>query len=134
MPASKTVEKPSDKTIDKKNRNKNKTDAKKHKKAGLVFPVGRLNRMIRTRRLSPQVSPSAGVFMAAVLEYLCTEVCDLAGNAAHEKKMKTIMPRHLQLSLVNDEDLNKLVAQTTIASGGVIPHLHPFLWAKKGKK
>ena len=37
----------------------------------------------------------AGVFAAAVLEYLVTEVIDLAGNACIENKKKTIVPRHI---------------------------------------
>ena len=33
----------------------------------------------------------------------------------------------------NDEELNKLTANTTIASGGVIPSIHPFLIPNKRK-
>ena len=67
------------------------------------------------------------------MEYLTSEICELAGNAAHENRKKTIQPRHLQLAIKNDEELNKLVAETTISSGGVIPNVHPFLFAKQGK-
>ena len=53
--------------------------------------------------------------MAAVLEYLCCEILELAGNAAQEANRKTITPRHLQLSLGNDEELNKLMCDVTIS-------------------
>ena len=72
--------------------------------------------------------------MAAVLEYLTCEILELAGNAAQEAKKKTIIPRHLQLALGNDDELNKLMCDTTISKGGVVPNVHAELWPKKGKK
>ena len=104
------------------------------RRAGLVFPVGRLNRMIKQGRYADRVSIGAGVYAAAVLEYLTQEICELAGNAAHEGKKKTITPRHLMLSVKNDEELNKLIARTTIATGGLLPNVHSFLFGKFGKK
>ena len=102
-------------------------------KAGLAFPVGRCARMFRQGRYAQQVGIGAGAFAAAVLEYLACEILELAGNAAEEAKKKTIAPRHLQLALRNDEELAKLMATTTIASGGSIPNVQAFLFAKQGK-
>ena len=103
-------------------------------KAGLIFPVSRCNRFFKKGRYSQRVSQSSGVFMAAVLEYLSCEILELAGNAASEAKKKTIVPRHLQLALGNDEELNKLLCATTISQGGVLPNVQEALWPKKGKK
>ena len=89
--------------------------------------------MIKTGRYATQVGKGAGVFMAAVMEYLTCEILELAGNAAHEAKKKTIAPRHLQLAIRNDEELNKILCSTTIASGGVLPNVSAFLFAKQGK-
>ena len=72
--------------------------------------------------------------MAAVLEYMTCEILELAGNAADEQKKKTIQPRHIQLALRNDEELNKLIAHASIAEGGVIPGINNFLFPKKEKK
>ena len=71
--------------------------------------------------------------MASVLEYLTCEILELAGNAALEAKKKTITPRHLQLALGSDDELNKLICATTISQGGVLPNVHAALWPKKGK-
>ena len=100
----------------------------------LIFPVGRTTRMIRQGRYSDMVGVGAGIFTAAVLEYLTSEILELAGNACEEQKKKTIAPRHIQLAVRNDEELNKLMASTCIATGGVIPNVQAALFGKHGKK
>ena len=100
----------------------------------LIFPVGRTARLIKQGRYSDRVGVGAGIFTAAVLEYLTCEILELAGNAAEEHKKKTIAPRHLQLAIRNDEELNKMMAMNTIASGGVLPNVQGFLFRNnKGK-
>jgi C-terminus of histone H2A len=45
-----------------------------------------------------------------------------------------IVPRHVQLAIRNDEELSKLLADVTIANGGVLPNIHSVLLPnKKGK-
>ena len=102
-------------------------------KAGLQFPVGRIARHMKHGRFAERVGAGAPVYMAAVLEYLAAEVLELAGNAARDNKKTRIIPRHIQLAIRNDEELNKLMANTTIASGGVLPNIHTFLLPRKGK-
>eukprot|EP00976_Prorocentrum_cordatum_P000627 12494-Prorocentrum_minimum.AAC.1 len=62
--------------------------------------------------------------MAAVMEYLCAEVLELAGNASRDNKKTRIIPRHNHLAVRNDEELSKLLGQVTIANVGVLPNIH----------
>ncbi|NXU22740.1 H2AX protein, partial [Thalassarche chlororhynchos] len=79
-------------------------------RAGLQFPVGRVHRLLR---------------------YLSAEILELAGNAARDNKKTRIIPRHLQLAIRNDEELNKLLGGVTIAQGGVLPNIQAVLLPKK---
>ncbi|KAK8838459.1 hypothetical protein M9Y10_033086 [Tritrichomonas musculus] len=76
-------------------------------RAGLQFPVGRLHRFLREGR-----------------------------NAARDNKKTRISPRHIMLAIRNDEELNQLLSHITIASAGVVPHIHKVLLGptKKGKE
>jgi histone H2A len=100
-------------------------------RAGLQFPVGRIHRMLRKGNYGERIGAGAPVYLAAVLEYLAAEVLELAGNAARDNKKTRIIPRHLQLAIRNDEELNKLLSGVTIAQGGVLPNIAPTLLPKK---
>ena len=102
-------------------------------KAGLQFPVGRIARFLKHGRHAERVGAGAPVYLAAVLEYLAAEVLELAGNAAKDNKKNRIVPRHIQLAIRNDEELAKLMRDTTIAAGGVLPNIHAFLLPRKDK-
>ena len=48
-----------------------------------------------------------------------------------DNKKSRIIPRHLQLAIRNDEELNKLLSGVTIAQGGVLPNIQAVLLPKK---
>ncbi len=103
-------------------------------RAGLQFPVGRVHRFLRKGNYAERVGAGAPVYLAAVMEYLAAEILELAGNAARDNKKTRINPRHLQLAIRNDEELNKLLSGVTIAQGGVLPNIQAVLLPKKTGK
>jgi histone H2A len=105
----------------------------KSSRAGLQFPVGRIQRILRKGNYAERIGAGAPVYLAAVLEYLTAEVLELAGNAARDNKKTRIIPRHLQLAVRNDEELSKLLAGVTISQGGVLPNIQAVLLPKKSE-
>ncbi|XP_075132594.1 histone H2A type 1-like [Leptodactylus fuscus] len=104
-------------------------------RAGLQFPVGRLHRLLRKGNYAKRVGAGASVYLAAVLEYLTSEILELAGNHARDGARKRIIPRHLLLVVRFDQELNKLLCGVTIPEGGVVPGVQPeILFPKNLKK
>ncbi|XP_036309033.1 histone H2A type 1-H [Pipistrellus kuhlii] len=100
-------------------------------RAQLRFPVGRVHRLLHKGNYAERIGAGAPVYLAAVLEYLAAEILELAGNAARHNRKSRIAPRHLQLAIRNDEELNKLLGKVTIAQGGVLPNIQAVLLPKK---
>ena len=100
-------------------------------RAGLQFAVSRVHRQMRKVSTKQLLGNAAPVYLAAVLEYLSAEVLELAGNAARDNKKARINPRHIQLAVSNDTELNSMLKSVTIPSGGILPHIHPNLVGHK---
>ena len=124
------------KTSEKKTVKKTTKDATRSRsyKAGLQFPVGRIHRMLRKGNYADRIGAGAPIYLASVLEYLTAEILELAGNASRDNKKHRIVPRHILLAIRNDEELNKLLKNVTISSGGVIPNIHTSLLPKKSSQ
>nr|CAD7255997.1 unnamed protein product [Timema shepardi]CAD7405627.1 unnamed protein product [Timema poppensis]CAD7424167.1 unnamed protein product [Timema monikensis] len=103
----------------------------KSQRANVTFPVGRMHRYLKIGTHRLRIGVGSPVYMAAVIEYLTAEVLELAGNAARDNRKGRITPRHILLAVANDEELHLLLKNVTIASGGVLPKIHPELLAKK---
>lgn len=68
-------------------------------KAGIIFPIGRVKRILKEGRYAKRVSFGAAVFMAGILEYLTSEIVEIAGHVSSGLKRTRITPRHLQLAV-----------------------------------
>ncbi|XP_053470999.1 late histone H2A.2.2 [Ictalurus furcatus] len=112
---------------------KTKSSVSRSARAGLQFPVGRIARLLRKGNYAKRIGSGAAVYLSAVLEYLCAEVLELSGNASRDNKKQRIAPRHIQLAVRNDEELNTLLGGVTISEGGVLPNIQAQLLPKKTK-
>lgn len=100
------------------------------KRAGILFPVGRIHKLLKKGKYAKRISETAPVFLAAALNYLVNEVCDMAATAAIDNRKKRISPRHITMAIRKDDELNELLKDVTIAQGGVMPNIHPVLLPK----
>eukprot|EP00088_Acartia_fossae_P056361 TRINITY_DN65633_c0_g1_i1.p1 TRINITY_DN65633_c0_g1~~TRINITY_DN65633_c0_g1_i1.p1 ORF type:complete len:120 (+),score=20.75 TRINITY_DN65633_c0_g1_i1:74-433(+) len=97
------------------------------RRAGLHFPVGRIHRYLRKGPYSSRIGSVAPVYLAAVLEYLCAEIIELAGILANQMGKCKILPRHILLAVKNDIELDKLLAGAILEGGGVKPNIEAVL-------
>jgi histone H2A len=105
------------------------------KRAGLIFPVGRIASQLRKGRYAARVSSSAAVYLAAVLEYTVAEILELSAKAVVQAgKTKRITPRALTLAIRHDADLGTLLKDVTLSRGGVVAKAEKALEAKKQKR
>ncbi|KAK6164740.1 hypothetical protein DH2020_001604 [Rehmannia glutinosa] len=78
----------------------------------------------------PRIYTAASLYLTAVLEYLASEVLELASNEAKDSKKKRIEPRHLQQAVRKDKDFKQLLSNVTIPDAGVLPKFHQNLLPK----
>lgn len=75
----------------------------KASKAGLIFPVGRIKRMMKERMPNQRVGGHSSIYMGAILEYLTAELVEIAGNVAKTSRKTRITPAMIKDSLKGDE-------------------------------
>lgn len=89
-------------------------------KAHLQLSVSRAERLIREHGgCAYRVSATAGVALAAAVEYIIAEILELAGNAARDSKKVRIAVKHIQAAVQNDSELVGLLGKGVFSGGGV---------------
>ncbi|ETE60308.1 hypothetical protein L345_13949, partial [Ophiophagus hannah] len=102
-------------------------------RAGLIFPVSRIDRFLRKGDYTERIGSGASVYMAAVLQYLTYDLVDIAGNIAMGAGRRRIAPGHLHQAVKEDSELQALF-------GGVLTQEKtclrkaPVASSRKGKK
>jgi len=105
-------------------------------RAGIEFPVTRIRRYMQQRAPAHIISTKAAIALASTLEYLCSEVIELAGDECLEEgKGKIIKPRHINLAVKKDEELYGTVGGAVVfATSSVVPYIDPMLVVTKKRK
>ena len=102
-------------------------------RAGLLLAPARVLRLMRRDRLTARMGRSSSVVMAAMMEYITSEIIEISGEQAKKAGRHRIKPRDIQLAISGDDELSKLCRNITISEGGRPPHINPALLPKKGK-
>eukprot|EP00443_Scrippsiella_acuminata_P025307 CAMPEP_0115265746 /NCGR_PEP_ID=MMETSP0270-20121206/51109_1 /TAXON_ID=71861 /ORGANISM="Scrippsiella trochoidea, Strain CCMP3099" /LENGTH=205 /DNA_ID=CAMNT_0002681817 /DNA_START=75 /DNA_END=692 /DNA_ORIENTATION=- len=100
-------------------------------RAGLTLPVHRIAKQLKRGGYTKRLAIGGSIYLTAVIEYITAEILELAGNSAKDQKKNRIIPRHIQLAIRSDEELNKYMSNVTISGGGVIPQIHSELLPRK---
>lgn len=88
-----------------------KPSTSKASKAGLIFPVPKINKRMQKSKWTDRVGGTAPIWTAAVCEYIAREIVEAAGKTCQEGgKHKRITPRDVILAIRNDPDLNRIFA------------------------
>jgi histone H2A len=107
----------------------------KSKKAGLLFPVSRVMRLMKKRRYADRISVNSAIGVSAVLEYLTAEILEMAGDkvlGSNSESKSMIKPRHICLAVKDDEEMSRAIGHhVIIPMGGVIPHIEEALVTEK---
>lgn len=107
----------------------------KSTRAGLVFPVARVQRQIKKGGHSKRTALDAAIYLTAIAEYLTSEILEISYEVTKANKKQTISPRHIMMAVRNDEETNALFgSDSIIAHGGVTPKLDSRLLRQKKKR
>lgn len=106
-------------------------------KANIIFPPSITEKFLRdfgTTRLF--IKSSAPIFLAAVLEYITSDILSSASINCIEEKRTRIVVKDIELSVRNDSELDRLIRSLNFLfiGGGVVPFIHPLLLQKKPSK
>lgn len=124
------------KTIEKYNLcNENMKGYSKQTKANIIFSPSLLLKIIKSYNIS--VSPNVSIFLAGVIEYICSELIDLSCTILRNKdNHKRITVKDLFLGISNDIEINEFINKLNIKilGSGVKPYINPFLLKKNKVK
>ena len=100
------------------------------KRAGTDFPVGRIGRLLRRGAFAKNVGNLAAVAMATTLEFIVSDLLELAGTFTLEMKKKRVTPRAIFKAIQDDEELKKIFCNVLIHDGGYKEHIEEVLTQK----
>lgn len=110
--------------LEKKQQPKEKDPPKtQHARLGLIFPVSYIH-LLLAHHCQLKVLSAASIWLTGVIEYVCREIMELAGNLSHEGRRVRIIPRDILLAIRGDYELD-LLLPGLIPGAGVPAHIEP---------
>ncbi|XP_065491639.1 late histone H2A.2.2-like [Caloenas nicobarica] len=86
-----------------------KSRSSRSSRAGLLFPVSRVDRQLRRGHFAERLGARAPVYLAAVLQCVTRKTMDEAAKISKEKKQQRISPLHLKMAVQKSSVLKKLM-------------------------
>ncbi|XP_010573751.1 PREDICTED: histone H2A-beta, sperm-like [Haliaeetus leucocephalus] len=86
-----------------------KSRCSRSSRAGLLFPVSRVDRQLRRGRFAERLGARAPVYLAAVLQWVTHKTMDAAGKISKKSKQQRISPSHLQAAARKSSLLKQLL-------------------------
>lgn len=77
---------------------------------------------MRSRDYGKCISRDAPVFIATVMEYLCTELLALSGDVCLRAGKKIIKARHMEIAVRKDAEFERLFLNKTFEGAGKISY------------
>lgn len=79
-------------------------------RAKLIVSVSKVENAIRSMlKKGQRCGSTTFIYAAAVVEYLAAEICEVSGNAARDKKRKTISGEDFNTAMQADQELLKFI-------------------------
>lgn len=104
-----------------KEKQKSEKPVSRSSRAGLTFPISRVqNMMMKHTAGSLRKSSSSVVGLTAVLEYISAEILELAGQNAKNDKRSRVKPRDILKAIRNDDELSIIYRNVVIGGGTIV--------------
>ncbi|XP_053925380.1 histone H2A-beta, sperm [Cuculus canorus] len=87
-------------------------------RAGLLFPVSRVERHLRRGHFAKRFAANAPVYLAAVMQCVTHKLLDVAGEVAKKSNQRRISPSHLKMAVQKSSALKKLLQDSMLRHCG----------------
>ena len=123
--------------VEKYSQETEKKGKSRQSKAGILFPPAITEKFLRNFGYNKiMITGTAPVYMAAVLEYITSEILSIATTYIRSQQRMRITVQSLEVSIMRDDiELSSLfkIHNLHFMGGSVVPYVHPKLNMKKKK-
>lgn len=100
---------------------KTKRKTSRRTRTKLLFPAYRVRQFLYDGYYTNRIGQTVPDALAAIIQYLITEILSLSGQMAMKFKSHQIQPHHIVLFIRLNDQLYKLLTHVIFAQGAVVP-------------